>query len=316
MFSLFKVYKNIYKNDDKIWKKYKNEFLQLIAKILYNSGVSPQSIKENIEYEQIVNSGISNDIITNYINNDVMDALEKYYQNSNFKNPINKISKNNKKLDIFFSKVKDFTKKILKKLKRKEKPITFADAFKKYGGEINPTKQAELNKQFRTIDLNSEYLKKITLTGTPLMYHSKYNHNDDDKQFLENSILSIEDFNNNDFYDKENKFELNKARLEMNKWGNKKIKKAMKEFFKNSDETTTEWNFNLDEDIATHSQHIVNKFCQYLPNNLTARIKNININSLDRLVIINMEFAFKDESDIYVFSSWENLTPYESLLIR
>ena len=113
-----------------------------------------------------------------------MDALEKYYQNSNFKNPINKISKNNKKLDIFFSKVKDFTKKILKKLKRKEKPITFADAFKKYGGEINPTKQTELNKQFRTIDLNSEYLKKITLTGTPLMYHSKYNHNDDDKQFL------------------------------------------------------------------------------------------------------------------------------------
>lgn len=76
MFSLFKVYKNMYKNDDKIWKKYKNEFLQLIAKILYNSGVSPYSIKENIEYEQIVNSGISNDIITNYINNDVMDALE------------------------------------------------------------------------------------------------------------------------------------------------------------------------------------------------------------------------------------------------
>ena len=292
MFSLFKVYKN----DDKIWKKYKNEFLQLIAHILYNSGVLPQSIKGNIE-------------------DDVMDALEKYYLNSNFKNPINKVSKNNKKLDIFFSKVKDFTKKIFKKNKKEEKPITFADAFKKNGIEINSIKQTELNNQFRTINLNSEDLKKITLTGKPLIYHSKFNHNDD-KQFLENLILSIDDFNNDDFYDKENKFKLNKARLEMNKWGNKQIQKALKKFYKNFNETTIRWNFNLDEDIITHSQQIVNKFCQYLPNNLTARIKNININSLDRLVIINMEFAFKDESDIYVFSSLENLTPYESLLIR
>lgn len=278
MFNLFK------KNNDKIWKKYKNELLLYIAKILFNAGVFPSSIEDN----------------------DVKDALEEFIEKSE--------TQKNKKSNTQFSKIKNFFNKFFYKNKKEESPITLIDSLKNYKGLFNGEKQTKLNNQFRTIDFNFEDLQNLTLSRKPMKYHSKYKN--DDKQFLENSILSIDEFNNNDFYDKENKFDLNKARNEMNKWGNKQIKKAIKEFLKNSNESTIQWNFDWDEDIAYHSQQIVNSFCQYLPNNLTARIKNINVNSCDRIAIINMEFAFKDENDIYVFSSFENLTPYESLLIR